>query len=142
MKYKKILICIALILVSVLGVELFSNRDMIFLNRAEKGIIELQPTLEENENQDEVVKTTVKFDVGNKYVSKFEFDYKYNDLLNSNITIGYVNGFGNVEEKSITDSNSVLLNKNIINVNERVQYITVEVPNVDSSNIQIKKGRF
>lgn len=99
MKYKKILICIALILVSVLGVELFSNRDMIFLNRAEKGIIELQPTLEENENQDEVVKTTVKFDVGNKYVSKFEFDYKYNDLLNSNITIGYVNGFGNVEEK-------------------------------------------
>lgn len=141
MRYKKILICIALILVSVLGVELFSNRDMIFLNKSEKGIIELQPTLEENENQDEVVKTTVKFDVGNKYVSKFEFDYKYNDLLNSNITIGYVNGFGNVEEKSITDSNSVLLNKNIINVNERVQYIKVEVPNVDSSNIQFKKGK-
>ena len=59
MKYKKILICIALVLVSVLGVELCSNRDMIFLNKSEKGIIELQPTLEENENQDEVVKTTV-----------------------------------------------------------------------------------
>ena len=51
MRYKKILICIALVLVSVLGVELFSNRDMIFLNKSEKGIIELQPTLEENENQ-------------------------------------------------------------------------------------------
>lgn len=144
MKYKKIFVCIALILVSVLGVELFSNRNVLFLNQSERGISTLTPSLSKNCFLDNNVYITEEKDssitwkLKNKYVDKFEFDYSDGGLLDSTITVGYVNGFGKVEEETINDLNSVLLNENVININKKVNYIRV---NINSKGVKVKKAK-
>lgn len=144
MKYKKVFICIALILVSVLGVELFSNRHVLLLNQTEKETTVLTPSSSKNcsiHNNVYITKekgSSITWKLKNKYIDKFEFDYSDGGLLDSTITIGYVNGFGKVEQETIKDLNSVLLNKNVININKKVNYIKVHI---NSPGVKVKKAK-
>lgn len=143
---KKIIIGFLLILVTVFGFELFENRNVIFLSSNQKGIIELTPSsqkygeIENGEYISSDEKCEVVWDI-NSYVNKFEFDYEYGGLLDSNIVVGYFNSFGNVEEKSYGDLNSVFLNKNIVNIRESVKYIKVIINNPDKQNLKIVSGK-
>lgn len=67
-------------------------------------------------------------DVGERYVKKLSFDFTKPDtelLVNATITIEKSNTYGEYENLVVNDSNPYLINKSIININEKVKSITI-----------------
>lgn len=69
---------------------------------------------------------SIRYKLDGSYVKKFEyaFDTKSKGIFaQAKVKIGYIDGYGNITEKSISDKNPYINRSSIININKNAEYI-------------------
>lgn len=75
---------------------------------------------------------TYSFNLDGRYISSAYLNFQSDTDIESEVSIIYFDGYGNKEEKELTDTASHLLGKSAIPVNARVQQFSIKISYADA----------
>lgn len=123
-KYVKIFLAILACIISALIIDAtIFNFNVLTLDKNNQSIDHLSFSTESSSEQ-----TTIKIDVGDKYINKLIIDYKSNDRVPFSLSYTYRDVYGNPAEKSLSDIFDNAFTSAITNIGAPTTKITIIYP--------------
>lgn len=126
----RVLFGIALLVASIISVEMIANLNVMMLSADDKGtiVVEDEPEYEGGTFQNGTFSAdrsdaSIKWVLNGRYVDKFAVSYTSDLWFTADVTVGIVNSFGKEEVKSIAEGNPIELSQSVIDINENVNWI-------------------
>lgn len=136
-RWLKFAVSVILMLLCCFGLEMWFQRELLSLPSDQKGIDNL--SLDDIYytglvREGEFLRLTgdagkIAIPLGGRYVNKFRYHFDYAGLMNADISVRYVNEYGNDvgDRLEIADRNSSRLSSSVVNIGKKVNTITFQI---------------